>query len=496
LTPKPRNFLLVKNRKIIWFIAAIIVLAAAGGYTYYSKASPSTQTITESQVQTAVAERGNLVVSASGAGTLIANSDATFGFETSGQVKEVKVKVGDQVEAGQVLAQLDNTLAQMDYAEAQQALQELHSAASIATVQKEIGTAQDTEFSAREWLQYLISPEVEEAEENLALAQQKLADAQAAAKANPSAAADQTVKEKQQAVAFLQDKLGQAQTYYKDEYLLETFGEYKTVGRGPRARKVLVTTIDPQTGKEVPKINAPSIADIATARDDLAQALETIKEDEIYLQVLSTGVMPEGATGEKLTTLYNAQTAVDKAESALKATQLIAPINGTVTSLSLNAGQQVDTSSIITISQLDQPYTLDAYIDEADWNMATVGNKVNVAFKLLPDKTFSGTVTLVYPVLNASFDTSLVHLTAQLDQRISQDLPAGTGASVEVVGGEARNAVLVPVKAVHKTEDGKYAVTVLQNGKQAERAVEIGLQNSSYAEVKSGIEAGEVVVTK
>jgi len=40
------------------------------------------------------------------------------------------------------LAQLDHTLAQMKYTEAQQALQELYSAASIATVEQEIATAQ------------------------------------------------------------------------------------------------------------------------------------------------------------------------------------------------------------------------------------------------------------------------------------------------------------------------------------------------------------------
>ncbi len=105
-------------------------------------------------------------------------------------------------------------------------------------------------------------------------------------------------------------------------------------------------------------------------------------------------------------------------------------------------------------------------------------------------------MTLVYPALNTSFDTSLVHLTVQLDQHISQSLPAGTGASLEVVGGEARDAVLVPVGAIHKTNSGKQSVIVLQNGQQAEREVEIGLQNDTYAEVKSGLEAGEIVVTK
>ena len=494
MTLKPKTFFSNINRKIIWIIAIVSIVAA--GYTYYSKIYLATRKTTSLEVQTAIARRGDLIVSASGTGTLIANSDATFGFETSGQVTSVKVKVGDQVEAGQVLAELDPTLVQMNYVEAQQALQELYSAVSIASVEQEIATAQDTEYYAHEWLKYLLSPEVVEAEENLAIAQQKLADAQANAKANPTEAANQTVKEKEQAIAFLTDKLTQAQTYYQNEYLPENFGVYENVGSRRHPKQVLATYIDPKTGEELPEIDAPSADDIAIARNNYAQAQETIKEGKAYLEVLKSGSIPEGATGTKLTTLYEAQLAVDNAKSALDATQLIAPISGTVTSLDLSIGQQVDTSSVITISQLSQPYIMDAYLDEADWTVAAkVGNKVDVTFDLLPEQTFPGTVTLVYPELDPSFEASLVQINVQLDQSISQDLPAGTGVTVDVVGGEAKDVVLVPVGALHQS-DGIHYVNVMQNGQKVKRTVEIGLKNDSYTEVKSGLETGETVVTK
>lgn len=493
MTPKPRTFFSRINPKTIWIVAIIILLASVGGYAYYSKLA--TQIANDSEVQTAIVQRGDLVLSANGTGTLIANSDAIFGFETSGQVAGIYVKIGDQVEAGQVLAQLDDTLPQVEYAEAQQALRELYSAASIATVQQEIGTGQDAEFYAHEWLEYLLSPEVIEAEENLAIAEQRLAEAQAEATANPSDAANQNVEEKEAAVTFLQEKLDQAWAYYENEYLPENFGEYEQVGSRRYPKQVPVTYIDPYTGEEVPEINGPSITDIATTRNNYAQAQETVKEGEVYLESLRTGVIPEGATGEKLTSLYEAQLALDKAKSALEATRLIAPISGIVTSLELNVGEQVDTSSIITISQLSQPYILDVYLDEADWRMAQMGNEVTITFDLLPEQNFPGTVTLVYPELNASFESSLVHIVLQLDQSLSQDLPAGTGASVDVVGGEAQGVVLVPVGAIHK-ENGSYFVTVIQNGQRVEREVEMGLQNDSYAEVKIGLEAGETVVTE
>ena len=183
------------------------------------------------------------------------------------------------------------------------------------------------------------------------------------------------------------------------------------------------------------------------------------------------------------------------ARAALDETELIAPISGTVTSLGLSVGQQVDTSSVITISQLSQPYVLDAYIDESDWSTAQVGNKVTVTFDLLPEKTFQGTVTLVYPELDSSFEASLIHMTVQLDQSLSQDLPAGTGVTVDILGSEARDVILVPVGALHES-DGVHYVNVLQNGQKVKRTVEIGLKNDSYVEVKSGLEAGETVVTK
>jgi len=494
LTPQKGSSSRGRTRRKIVTVTIIGILAVAGGYTYYQKALQPTQITTASNSGTAVAIRGDLTVSASGSGTLVAQTDASFGFDTSGQVTQVNVKVGDQVEAGQVLAQLDETLLQIKYDEAQVALQELYSTASIATVKQEIATAQESQVAARDWLSYLLSPEVIDAEENLAAAEQRLADAQADAKANPSDEASKVIAEREAAIAYLKDKLSQAQTYYEDTYLPETFGVYENVGSRRFPKIVLATYTDPNTGEEVPDINVPSAADITKARNDYAQAKQTIAEGQEYLSALNTGVIPEDATGARLSDLYNAQQTLKNAQTALDETCLIAPISGTITSLDINVGEQAGTSSVITISQLNQPYVVDAYLDEADWTNAQAGNKATVTFDLIPDQIFPGTVTTVYPGLVGSGNSSLVHIIVQLDQSISQDLPTGTGASISVVGGEANGVVLVPVNAVHKTEGG-YAVTVIQNGQKTEQNVEIGIQNETYVEIKSGLNAGETVAT-
>jgi multidrug efflux pump subunit AcrA (membrane-fusion protein) len=66
---------------------------------------------------------------------------------------------------------------------------------------------------------------------------------------------------------------------------------------------------------------------------------------------------------------------------------------------------------------------------------------------------------------------------------------------VDVIGGRAEDAVLIPVEALHEIEGGKYTVFVMENGTPKLRTVEVGLQDITYAEIKSGLEAGEIVTT-
>src|SRR5260221_11886111 len=98
----------VLSKKSIWRIAAIIVvvmLIGAGGYVYLRVTSRrTTTTATQDTLQTAKATVGNLVLFASGTGTIIPAAESNLSFSSNGQVSSVTVKVGDHVDAGQVLA--------------------------------------------------------------------------------------------------------------------------------------------------------------------------------------------------------------------------------------------------------------------------------------------------------------------------------------------------------------------------------------------------------
>jgi len=482
--------------------AAIILLLAillgGGGYLYlrFTKGQTTTTT-TGNPLQTTKATTGELVLFANGTGTLNPSAESNIAFNASGQVTAINVSIGEKVDAGQVIAQLDDIDVKIELAQAQENMDKLTSAASIATVEATLAEAQTNFATVKATLEHLISPEVLYWEEKVAEREQTLADAQTAAQTDTSDEAKQAVTNAETSLKYAQDSLTYFQKVYTEAYIPETFTQYETIRTRFGTRTQVVKVEDETTGELVDLITPPTEGEIGNARADYELTKATIEETQTYLDVLNGADIPDGATGTDLTTYIQTKNALETAQYNLSATKLLVPFSGTITSLSINVGDLVSSgSTVATVSNLDQPYSLDAYLDAEDWGQIQDGYEVDVTFDILPDLTFKGTVTNIYPMLDTSSASStLVHFTAQLDEAIPYDLPTGATASVNVIGGRAENAVLVPVEALHEYSDGKYALFVMENGKPRLRVVQVGLQNLTKAEIVSGLNAGDVVTT-
>lgn len=81
-------------KKIIRPALLLVILAMLGAMIYYPVTSLTTSTATATEtLQTAVARRGDLVISSSGTGILIAKNQVSLAFKTSGQVTAINFKV-------------------------------------------------------------------------------------------------------------------------------------------------------------------------------------------------------------------------------------------------------------------------------------------------------------------------------------------------------------------------------------------------------------------
>ena len=133
------------SRPVFWIVLVVVVAAIAGGAYYYvntQQASAAAAVATQqSTLQTATARTGNIILRASGTGTLTAAAESSLGFQTSGTLTTLNVQVGSLVKAGDLIAQLDSSNQQLALTQAQQALNQLTSASAIATAQQAVVTA-------------------------------------------------------------------------------------------------------------------------------------------------------------------------------------------------------------------------------------------------------------------------------------------------------------------------------------------------------------------
>ena len=146
-----------KSKTKPWLIGLLIFIPMMGiGYFAYNQLVIVPQQQAKNKIQTAPVERSNLTISVSANGTVQPQQSVNVSPKTSGILKQLLVKEGDVVKAGQILAYMDDTNLQGQLLQSRGNL-----AAAEANLQKVIGgnrqqaTAQanaklqDSEFALR-----------------------------------------------------------------------------------------------------------------------------------------------------------------------------------------------------------------------------------------------------------------------------------------------------------------------------------------------------------
>ena len=195
-------------------------------------------------------------------------------------------------------------------------------------------------------------------------------------------------------------------------------------------------------------------------------------------------------------TLEQAKLSLDSARLTLSNTVLIAPMAGTITAVNAGVGEAVATSPIVTLSDLGQS-VLRVVVEENDASTAVTGNPINAVFDAAPDLTYSGAIVRVDPLLVSVDGSPAVQAWDTLDTADSQfNLISGMSADVEIVAGEAKNALLVPAQALRELAPGSYAVFVVGADNQLKLTpVTVGLRDFANVQILSGLKAGDVVST-
>jgi RND family efflux transporter MFP subunit len=234
--------------------------------------------------------------------------------------------------------------------------------------------------------------------------------------------------------------------------------------------------------------------DAATASWRAAWIQQKIAEDN--LDAAST----TDATRQARISLYNAQAQYAQAvktrsdlRDQIARAKLTAPSAGTITAVNIVAGVVAPSGSAIQMEV--SPLEVTADFAESDLPALAVGQPATITISAV-NQTLTGKVTQITPVASSSGSSNVVTyaVTVSLDNAPS-DVRSGMSADVSVATATASNVLAIPSIALSGA-NGNYSVRVLTADGQVEtRAVDVGLMTSSLTEIRSGLNAGDEVVT-
>ena len=201
------------------------------------------------------------------------------------------------------------------------------------------------------------------------------------------------------------------------------------------------------------------------------------------------------AAEDRLAALQLPQIAIKQLKTKRQVMQRItfyAPQNGVVDNLNIREGFFVKPgTTLMSIGRLDQVW-VEAEVFERQASEVAVGIPVTMTLAYIPGKQWQGKVDYVYPTLNAENRTVKLRLRFENDMK---QLKPNMFAQVVIHADDKVDSLLIPKEAVIRTGTTNRVVLDLGEGRFKSVNVKTGRFDAHFAEILSGINVGDRVVT-
>lgn len=431
-TDKKRTFFSKgRTNKKRWIIVGLAVVLIGGGvYAYQSLSTPSRA---QAAFQVVNVQKGDVSETVLASGAVQASKRTSLSFSDAEDAKDaissIKVGVGDQVKAGQVLATMDDSVAQIQVTNAQ---------ASLLSAQAKLEEAQKRKTSAE--MKTLLAA-VNQAKIELDQAKQSI-DSQKAT--NDEAKAKAALQNAQKTYAS-QKALYEAGAISKTEY----DAAQTDLDSAQRDYNTAVLTASQTKGQSGSKIEQAQ-----AAYDTAVEAVNEANEGPDASTVLSAKAAVEQAKAQ-----------LQQAQKALNAVTLKAPMDGVIVQLNGNVGEIPGSDFIIMDNSNSGNLEVMAQISQSDIGKVKEGLKVNFTTSSYPDETFTGSVKLVYPEAKTESGVTTYDVLLSVANKDGM-LKIGMNMNVSIEIGTHQNVLVVPAQAL-QTLNGKDGVYLYTAGNTA-----------------------------
>jgi len=186
-----------------------------------------------------------------------------------------------------------------------------------------------------------------------------------------------------------------------------------------------------------------------------------------------------------------AQAALAAAEDVLSQLNIRAPFDGVVYSLPVLQGAYLNSGDLVLQEADLSKVRVRAFVDEPDIGRLAPGDRIDVTWDAMPERTWEGIVSVIPAVIKLHGTRNVGETTCVVDNRDFKLLP-NVNVGVTIITAEHRDVLTVPREAVHQDDSKAYVYQIVNNELQR-REVQTSISNLTQVEVTAGLSENALV---
>ena len=485
----------ILKKKSVWIPILIVIIIVL--FVVFKQNNNSKNTVTD------FVKYIDLKETVLATGQVISSTDLNLSFNSSGTVKSIKVKVGDVVKEGQVLATLDQGEAQASLTSARGAL-----AAANARYKR----IQEGATSEAISLSQITLDQTKLTQETLIRNSY-----QTLLNSTPEAVPEDGTSDYTAPTISGTYNLGKEGKIYLSVYNSSGGKSFNVTGL-TEGGGVVDTIIPQEIGDsglyikfpadtnieitdwviEIPnKKAADYLTNYNAYQTILAQAKSAIDQRTAEL-ALTKATARQSDIDLAMADVLSAQGQVELALARYNNTVIVSPSDGTITSIDIKTGELASALNPVIILQDVSNIYIEANINEANIASVGIGAPIDITFDAFgSEKIFKGSITKINP--SSSLVSGVVNYKVTASVEKVDNLRPGMTANMTIKVKEKDHVLVVPSRAILTDKSGNKTLRIVTNTKTKnfkEGKITTGIEgDGGMVEITSGlIENDEFVV--
>jgi HlyD family secretion protein len=459
-----------KFLKSKWMLGILTLAIIFGVYWFFVRnSSTSYQFITVTQ--------GSITETVSVTGNTTPTKSVSIGFQNTGTIAHVYHNLGDKVDAGEIIAQLNTANLSAALEQAQAAYNSAVASRSSTSLPETATQARNVYLSAYTTLDTLLQNDVDAffggptvyGPQLLIIAPDDYGEL-----SKERTALSYEMQSYQSALSSV---------YITDPATLLASATSVAQDISNFLDKLAVAANDLGSNATVAQTTA-----LATARAGANTLLATLSSArDAYL------TKSVGATSLANANVEQAQAGVAVAKANLQGTEIIAPMSGVLTQQDAKVGQSASPGAPLVSIIGNGGFEVDAGVSETDVGKLAVGNKVTMTLDAFPNETFAGSVFYIAPAQTNTQGVISYQIKISFN-KIDPRLKSGLTANIDIQTKQDNNVLILPQYAILQNDSGTFVERLVGNVATTSQ-VTLGIQDQKgNVEILSGVTLGEQVI--